>query len=381
MSKPARKLLFVVSEDWYFLSHRLELAVAARAAGWDVIVATQVNREEDAARITSAGLRLYPLALDRGRLIAPGDVGYFCRLVALYQREQPDVIHHVAMKPILFGSLAALLVPRAGVVNALAGLGYLFTSGRGRVRAVRAVVLKAFGLLFRRARSRLILQNLEDLRLFRDRIGIPEGRLRLIRGMGVDLSRYHPVKHAKRDRPVIVMVSRMLRDKGVLELVEAARCLHRDGVGARIRLVGGVDEKNPNSLSLADMEAISREGLVEWHGASRDVAAIYGQADIAVLPSYREGLPKSLLEAAAAGLPIVATDTSGCREVVTEGENGRLVPVRDARRLADALRELILDPALRARMGFRSRQRAEGEFQQAMVIAQTLAVYREVEGA
>jgi len=378
MSNRSRKAIIVVSEDWYFLSHRIELARHLRAAGWEVLIATQVNRAEDAAKITEAGLRLFSLPLERGRLFAAGDLLYLWRLWRLYRKERPDVVHHVAMKPVLYGSLAALGARRTGVVNALAGLGYLFTNARGPVRLARGIVLQLFRRLFVRARTRVILQNTEDMQLFQEQLGIQPVNLRLVRGAGVDLVRYRTVRHGARDRPVMVMMARMLRDKGVGELVEAARILQRDGVAARIQLVGGIDVRNPNSLTPLELEALQDEGVVEWLGHRTDINEIYATADIAVLPSYREGLPKSLLEALASGLPVVTTDTSGCREVVADGVNGLLVPVRDAVKLAEALRRLLLDPAMRARMGAAGRQRAESEFRLELILAQTEAIYAEV---
>jgi glycosyltransferase involved in cell wall biosynthesis len=380
MTAPNRKAVLVISEDWYFLSHRLELAQFLQRAGWSITVVTRVNKAEDAARITAAGLRLVPLPLERGRMFALGDLAYLWRLFRLYRRERPALVHHVAMKPILYGSMAALGVPRAGVVNALAGLGYLFTQTGGRVRLARKLVLAVFRRLFARTRTRVIVQNAEDHALFRDRIGVPEENLRIVRGAGVDPARHRPVAHGARARPVAAMAARVLRDKGVPEFAEAARRLRADGHDVRCVIAGGLDAENPNSLTNEEIHALHAEGAVEWLGHQGDVAAIYGAADIAVLPSHREGLPKSLLEAMACGLPIVATDTSGCREVVADGVNGLLVPVRDARALADAILRLARDPALRARMGAAGRARVEREFAQEIVFRETEAIYEEVAG-
>lgn len=373
-----KKAIIVVSEDWYFLSHRMGLAQHLLAGGWDVVVATQINRAEDADRIRGAGLRLVSLPLERGRLLSAGDLRYLLRLRSLYKAEKPDVVHHVAMKPVLYGSLAALGVKRAGVINALAGLGYLFTNARGPVRAVRGLVLQLFRRLFTRARTRVILQNAEDMALFRDQLRIPSANLRLVRGAGVEIAAFHPPVHGMRKTPVIVMVTRLLRDKGIYELVEAARLLQREGIAAHFQVVGGIDARNPNSLTLDEINALHAEGVVEWLGHRADINEIYRRSDIAVLPSYREGLPKSLLEAAASGLPIVTTDTSGCREIVTDGVNGFLVPVRSVVQLADALRRLVVAPDLRARMGAASRKRAESEFRHELILEQTAAVYAEV---
>lgn len=375
-----RKVLFVVSEDYYFISHRLELAKYLRSSGWDVIVATQINNAEGAERIIESNLRLVPIALKRGSLFAISDLVYLFKLIALYWREAPDIVHHVAMKPVLWGSIAALVCRCSGVVNALAGLGYLFTSRRPLIGCVRFIVGVIFRILFNRDGTLIILQNREDMDELRKKVGVQSGNLRLIRGAGVDVRHFAPVVHQPKGVPVVVMVSRMLRDKGVAELVAAACAIKDSGVATDIRIVGGVDSGNPNSFTKEDMLSFQRTGAITWLGHRADVKQIYGSADIAVLPSYREGLPKTLLEAAASGLPIVTTNTSGCREVVADGVNGFLVPVRDSASLAMALKKLILDWQLRAQFGRGSRGRVENEFRQELVWAQTASVYDELRG-
>lgn len=373
-----RKVIFVVSEDWYFVSHRLGLAASLKATGWDVVVATQISGVENVRKIEAAGIRLHSIALKRGSLFAIGDFMYFWRLLALYRQERPDVAHHVAMKPVLWGSLAALFAKRPGVINALAGLGYLFTSRRKSVAVVKAVVLRVFRWLFNRPGTLLILQNRGDVAMFHDAVRVAPDKVRLIRGAGVDVTHYLPAIHQLRSAPVVVMVARMLRDKGVAEFVEAAKLLQQRGISVKMLAVGGVDPANPNSFSESDMKAFHDSGAIEWLGHRTDIAAIYSQADIAVLPSYREGLPKSLLEAAACGLPIVATDAWGCREVVFDGENGYLVPIGDGDALARAIAKLAQCSELRAQMGSKSRTIAETEFTQEQIWEQTSRCYQDV---
>lgn len=372
------KVIMVVTEDWYFLSHRLAFARNLRELGWDVLVATRINSAADAARIQDAGLRLASVPVERGRLLSAGDMRYFWRLIRLYRTERPDVVHHVAMKPVLYGSAAAALARRPGVVNAIAGMGYLFTGGGLAVGLVRKVVMWLFRLLFSRERVRVVLQNAEDVALFREKVGLGAKHVRLIRGAGVRVEEFVPATHGLRREPVVLLVARMLRDKGVREFVAAARALRIRGVPGRFVLVGGRDPQNPNSLSNEELAAIVAAGDVEWLGQRCDIAELYSGADIAVLPSYREGLPKSLLEAAAAGLPIVAADTSGCREVVESGRNGLLVPIGDSAALADALECLLRDAELRARWGAESRRKAETEFHERVVFRQFLEVYSEI---
>ena len=364
------KLLFVVTEDWYFVSHRLPLAVAAQAAGFEVAVATRVGVHGETIR--AAGIRLIPFVLSRR---GGNPFAEVLSLWRLYRREHPDLVHHVALKPVMFGALAAWLARVPAQVNAVAGLGWLFTSSSGVVRLVRPVVRWMLGRLLNRPHSLTIVQNPEDRSLL-ERSGVSASRLRLIRGAGVDLQIFYPVIPSV--EPVcIVLVARMLWDKGVGEFVEAARRLTEAGVNARFVLVGDPDPANPASVPESTLRNWHGQHGVEWWGRREDMPAVLQAAHIACLPSYREGLPKSLLEAAACGLPIVTTDAPGCREVVRDRVNGLLVPVRDAVALAAALKKLIDDVELRRSMGEQSRLRAEAEFGLETVIAQTLAVYRE----
>lgn len=364
------KLLFVVTEDWYFVSHRLPLAVAAQAAGFDVAVATRAGRQADVIR--NAGIRLIPFTLSRR---GGNPLREVMALWRLYRREKPDLVHHVALKPVMLGALAAWLARVPAQVNAVAGLGWLFTSSGRIVRLVRPVLRWTLARLLNQPHSLTIVQNPEDQSLL-ERSGVSAARLRLIRGAGVDVQVFYPVMPPP--EPVcIVLVSRMLWDKGVGEFVEAARRLTKAGVSARFVLVGDPDPANPASVPESTLRSWHGQHGVEWWGRREGMPAVLQAAHIACLPSYREGLPKSLLEAAACGLPIVTTDAPGCREVVRDGVNGLLVPVRDAAALAAALRKLIDDTELRRRMGEQSRLRAETEFGQETVIKQTLAVYRE----
>lgn len=370
MNKP--RLLFVVTEDWYFVSHRLPLAVAAQTAGFDVAVATRETAHGEVIR--NAGIRLIPFALSRR---GGNPLGEIARLAILLRHEKPDLVHLVALKPVLYGGIAAVIVKTPRVVNAVAGLGWLFTAEGWRARWLRPVVRRALAWRLAAKNSVTIVQNPDDLALLRQ-AGVPQAKLRLVRGAGVDVAAFTPAL-APPPLPVTVMlVSRMLWDKGVGEFVAAARQLHQQGVPARFVLVGGPDPGNPASIPEATLREWHGRNSIEYWGQREDMPTVLRQAHIACLPSYYgEGLPKSLLEAAACGLPIVTTDAPGCREVVNHGDNGLLVPQRDAAALADALRRLIADAGLRAQMGARSHERALAEFSQTQVIAQTLQLYRE----
>lgn len=366
------RLLYLVTEDWYFVTHRLPLAVAAQDAGFEVAVATRETAHGEAIR--KAGIRLIPFSLSRR---GGNPVSEIVRLVALLRREKPDLVHLVALKPVLYGGIAAQLAGVPTVVNAVAGLGWLFTSTGWLALGAQIVLRRVLAWLLSANNSLTIVQNPDDLDLLAQ-AGVPRSKLCLIRGAGVDVAAFTPAVPLAHAPVTVMLVSRMLWDKGVGEFVEAARLLHAQGVQARYVLVGDSDPGNPTTIPAGTLRAWNGQGGIEWWGRREDMPAVLSQAHIACLPSYyREGLPKSLLEAAAMGLPIVTTDTPGCREVVRADDNGLLVPVRDVIALAAALSRLIADADLRARMGSRSRERAMVEFSQMQIIGQTLRLYWE----
>lgn len=366
------RILFLVTEDWYFCSHRLELARAARAAGFAVTVVTRVQAHADV--IQREGFKLVPIALERRGSNPLKELKAIMQLARIYRSEQPDIVHHVALKPVLYGSVAARLAGVPHMVNALAGLGFVFSSERPLARLLRPLVKAAFRLLLNRRDSRVILQNRDDLALLTGSGVLAPGRVVVIRGSGVDLERYAPLPEAP-GIPVVLLASRMLWDKGVGEFVEAARRLREGGVAARFVLVGEPDEGNPAAVPEARLLEWKQAGIVEWWGRRDDMPEVLAQSHIVCLPSYREGLPKVLLEAAACGRPIVASDVPGCREIVRHEENGLLVAVRDPAALADALRRLIGDADMRRRMGRSGRAMVEADFSVQRVVRETLDVY------
>lgn len=370
------RLLFLITEDWYFCSHRLPLAQAAQKAGYDVWVATRIDQHE--AQIRAEGFQLVPISMKRSSLGLKDEGQALRELVQIYRYVRPDIVHHVAMKPVLYGTLAAFLTSVPAVVNAMAGLGFVFADKHVYADILRPVVRLAFRSVLRHKKSRLILQNGDDVRLFIKQRLISSKQIRLIRGAGVDLRQFKPLPLPS-GKLTIAMASRMIRDKGFFELVEAISILRGQGLNVRVILAGRLDPGNPTCLNEGDIRFWEAKGLVEWWGEIADVREIWAQAHIAALPSYyREGLPKCLLEAAACARPIVTTDAPGCREIVRHEENGLLVPVRDAVSLAAALRRLIKNPLLRRRMGARGREIVEKEFSLKKVISETLAVYQEL---
>ncbi|MEX1033241.1 MAG: glycosyltransferase family 4 protein [Cellvibrionaceae bacterium] len=365
------KLIYFVTEDWYFCSHRLGLAIAAREAGFDVTVVTRVT--DHGAVIRDAGLGLIDIHLSRRSINPFAELGVVLRLASIYRRERPDVVHHVALKPVLYGSIAARLVGLERVVNALAGMGWAFSSSSGMAAFLKPMIRGMLRRLL--CHGEVIVQNEDDAALVR-RLAVEH--VNLIQGSGVDVERFRPVD---RDNPVpvVMLVARMIWDKGVQEFVDASRQLREWGTPAHFVLIGAPDAENRAGIPEHVLRAWQTEGVVEWWGKRDDMPRVLEGCDIACLPTYYgEGLPKSLLEAAASGLPIVTTDSPGCRELVTDGDNGLLIPVRDVRALADALEKLIGDEALRKRMGERGRALAVERFSDQYVIDATLEIYRKL---
>jgi glycosyltransferase involved in cell wall biosynthesis len=373
----AKKALVVVNADWFFLSHRLPLGVALRDAGWDVTVVAGDTGQTD--RIRAAGLRYLPIAVDRGGRSITRDARLFADLVRLYRRERPDIVHHVTIKPVLYGSLAAtaLGIP---TINALSGLGYVFTERAGdgpKQRALREAVRLAYRAALANPRSRCIFQNPDDRAAFVDGGLVPRERTVIIPGSGVDTTHFAPTPLPP-GVPLIVVPGRVLRDKGIVELVEAARIVRSRGVEARFALVGPLDLHNPAHLTEAEVSAWVKEGIVEWWGNRTDMPDVLAQSTLVVLPSYREGRPLALIEAAACGRACVTTDVPGCREVVRHGDNGWLVPAKRAPELADAIAAALGDRVELERRGRRGREIVLAEMSLDVVLGATLAVYEEL---
>ncbi len=377
MPEPRRaRILFLIPEDWYVCSHRLPLLRATAAAGHEVVVATRVA--EHAGPILATGAQLVPIKQRRGFRGPLRELAGLRELVGVYRRLRPDLVHHVTPKSVIFGTLAARATGVPCVVNAMAGLGFVFTSPSVKARLLSGPITLALRVLLRGRRTRLIVQNADDAIFFRDRIGVPAGSVATIRGAGVDVSAFTPVATAPPGPLRVVLVARMLTDKGILETVAAARLLRARRDDVRVLLAGRGDPENPAAIAQEQLDAWAAEGVVEVLGHVEDVTALLRSCHVALLPSYREGLPKSLLEAAACGLPIVAADVPGCREICRDGVNGLLVPARSAAPIAVAIERLADDPALRRTMGAASRRLAVDEFAEKIVVAATTALYAEL---
>lgn len=370
-----KRLLFIVSEDWYFVSHRLHLGEAAVQAGYHVGVLTRVSKHRQ--RIESAGIEVLQWNLNRRSSSPIAELRAIWEIASALRGFRPDLIHAVALKPVLYSALASRLVGLHRRVFAMGGLGYSFASERALTRLMRPVVVSAFRLALSGAGTRLILQNPDDLELLVTSRVIDAERLRLIRGAGVDTKTFLP-RHEQGGPPLVVLPARMLWDKGIAEFVACAQEFRRRGLAVRFVLVGDPDSHNPECVPEAKLRQWVDEGAVEWWGRRDDMPEVLAQAHIVCLPSYREGLPKVLLEAASCARPIVTYDVPGCREVVRHCSNGLLVPLKDNQRLSEAITELVTNPGLRQRMGAAGREMVLQEFSQERIAAETKRVWDEV---
>lgn len=369
------RILFFITEDWYFWSHRLPIAQGIRNKGFEVLIAAILNKHKE--RIEKEGFRLIPIGLKRKSKNIIKEIYSILEIIRIYRKEKPDIVHHVAIKPILYGSFAARLTGVPYVVNALTGLGFIFIKKGWLASAIRKLIVFIYRLAFLSKNTFAIFQNPEDLKLFVDLHIVKNNRAVLIRGSGVDTAHFLNLPEPA-GIPVITLASRMLWDKGIKELVDATRQLHNNGVKCRTVLVGIPDPDNPASIPKHVLRDWHAEGLVEWWGYRSDMADVFAKSNIVVLPSYREGLPKVLLEAASCGRSIVATDVPGCREIVRNNINGFLVPPYDPKTLADAIKILIENPELRAKMGARGREIVIAEFSEENVVKQTMEVYERI---
>jgi glycosyltransferase involved in cell wall biosynthesis len=370
-------VIFLVTEDWYFWSHRVPIARAVRDAGFRVIVATRVR--DFGERIKAEGFELYSLPWRRRGDGVLGTLAALAAITRLYMSEAPVLVIHVALKPMVFGALGALLAGVPRQINMVAGLGFVFVSPTPWAVLQRSAILLALKLLVDRDRSQVIVQNNDDGEELIRRGVLARRRCSLIAGSGVDTNQFKYQPEPPASPLVVTMVSRMLRYKGVSVLVDAAREMKYRKRPVRVLLVGPVDPDNRSSLTEAELMAWQEEGLIEWLGAQEDIAAIWARSHIAVFPSmYREGVPKALLEAAACGRPIVTTDIPGCRDVVDDGKNGYLVPQGDAKQLVRAIEKLAAAPALRSAMGLEGRRKVQCLFDEELIVGQMMAVYRNV---
>ena len=368
----AKKLLIIANLDKAFLSHRLPLALAAMAEGYEVHFAAQMT-DDGAEEVRSHGIHAYPLPLVRGFQGFFKEAKAIVSILGVIRKVRPHVVHAVTIKPVLYGGLFTRML-RIPVVAAIPGLGYTFMRKGLKGALIQVPLVWAYKLAIGHPKASVIVQNRDDENFVIKTFGVAKERLHYIRGSGVALEDY-PFRPEPEGRCQVTLASRMLLDKGVGEFIQAAEILAPRFPSTRFVLAGPLDPGNPTSLTEADMERVRSRGVVTWIGNCEDVPQLMSDSHIVVLPSYREGLPKILIEAAASGRSVVTTDVPGCREAIIPGESGVLVPARDPEALAAAIADLLLDAPHRQRMGKTGRALSEAHFDIREVVAQHLLAY------
>ena len=370
------KILFLLDlEDRYFLSHRRALALAARDAGYRVVICVRIGGKY-MERIRAEGFECFALEHENKAGISfLREFLVLIQLVRIYRKYRPRIAHHFGVRNLLYGSIAARLAKTPFVVNSFLGLGSLFSENSLRFRCLKKIILPPLRYFHRAKNTRVIVQNDADREMILQNVLPDESRLSVVRGSGVDVRSYHPAPEPT-GAPLAVLASRMLTDKGVHEFVEAATLLQKKDMKIRMALAGSPDPKNPSSIPESTLSQWHREGRIEWWGYREDMAEVWRDCHIAVLPTYyKEGLPRSLLEAASCARPLVATDVPGCRDILKDRVNGLRITPRDSKALADAINKLAGDADLRRKMGAAGRRIVEREFSDEIVTGKSLELY------
>lgn len=367
-----RTLLYVVNVDSFFISHRLPLAVEAIRRGYNVYVLTRNTGKRN--EIESYGIHFVEIPFQRSGTNPFHELQCVFQLFKFYKRLKPDIIHHITLKASLLGSIAAKLSGKYNVVNAISGLGYNFTEGRNGI--VQQIVRFLVKTSFKSKYFRFILQNNDDVSYVKSFKLVPDNNVFLIKGSGVNLNEYAYSDVIQKDKLIVLFPARILLDKGVIEFINSAKGIkskYSDKV--RFVLAGDCDKDNPTVLPEDKLKHYLIDGYIDWIGFQKKMYPIYRESDIVVLPSYREGLPKSLIDACAVGRPIITTDVPGCKECVVDGYNGFLVPQKDSNAISSCLVKLLEDKELRLKFGVNSRKLAEKEFSIVDVVKKTFNIY------
>ena len=375
-----KKLLFNITEDWFFCSHFLERALAAKKAGYSIFVLSRMSLKKDI--LDSYGMKFISVPFNRKSTNPFYELCVLIRIIFIYKRVRPDIVHHVAAKPIIYGSIAAKICKIKSVINAPVGMGYVFTSDNIKAKVLRPLVKILFKFFIDshngiNKRNKVIFENKEDLKYFIKLGAVDPKNACIIQGAGVKIKQNYKPRESK-EIPTIALVARMLKDKGINEFVEAARIVNREKKFGNFLLVGDIDPGNPSSLKRQTLAKWNDDKIIKWVGWIENVGEILKKTDILCLPSYREGLPKALIEGAAYGLPLVTTNTIGCRDVVEDGVNGFLVPIKNVEQLSKRIFELIQNKDMRNKMGMESFKMASNKFCSKIINTQTLNVYNEM---
>ena len=369
------KILYIVNEPWFFLSHRLPIALEAKEQGYEVHVATRAG--DAVQEILDKGFIHHEIQLSRNGSSIPSELNSLLAIRKLINNVKPDVLHLVTIKPVLYGGIASRFTSVKKVVAAVSGLGTLFLAEGIKADLKRKVGIGLYSLALRSDRTTVILQNPDDKQLLIDLKAVKAEQTTLIRGSGIDLSDFQAFPENLIDTPVVTFAARLLFDKGLAEYIEAIKLLNKEGVIAHYQIVGDLDLGNNTSATEQNIEEWKSIPNLKVLGYQKDMSSVFKDSNIVVLPSYREGLPKVLIEAAACGRAVITTDVPGCRDAIEANQTGLLIPVKDPNALADAIEQLVTDTELRVEMGIAGRQLAEQEFAIEKVVEQHLSIYQQ----
>ncbi|MEW6996841.1 glycosyltransferase family 4 protein [Colwelliaceae bacterium BS250] len=375
MIKDSKKILFVVNDDWFFISHRLPIAIKARELGYDVHIATGSYQGE--SKLKSYGFSHHTFSIARAKVNPFSDLNTIFSLYCLYRKLAPDLVHHITIKPVIFGGIAARLARIPAVVSAISGLGVIFIQEGVVAKIKKMIVGNLYRLALGSKNSITITQNKDDKEIIQRLARLPNSKMRLIKGSGVDLDKFSFSEIPNHSNCKVILLARMLKDKGVVEFYNAAIILKRDYSNVEFILAGDVHD-NPASLTQIELDNWNTGGVIKWIGHQDNPIETIKSADIVVLPSYREGLPKVLLEAAAIGRPIVTTDVPGCRDAVLADETALLVPVKESEPLAFAIKQLLDSSEKRATFGRNARAFMEKEFSIDSVVEKHIKIFEEL---
>ena len=369
-----KKLFIIVNQDWFFLSHRLPIGVAAKEAGYDVTIVSEDTGVSN--KIREAGLKTIDFPINKAGTNLKDEVKTLFFLYKLFRKERPDIVHLVGLKTMLWGSLACRLAGVKAMVSAVCGLGVLFDEAHADSFMTR-MILKVLRLTHSKKNTKIIFQNNDDKKIFADAKIMTEEQCAFTNGSGINLQNYDYTPEPTEGLIKVIFTARMVEDKGTLVLIDAAKKLEADYRGkVQFLLCGGLDT-NPNGITQAMLEGKCDGEYIKWLGYRKDVLELLKQSHIMAFPSwYREGLPKSVIEAEAIGRPVVTTDSVGCRDTIIDGKNGFLIPIKDSAALANALKRLIDNPDLRHKMGKNAREFAVNKFDIKEVIKVHLDVYK-----
>lgn len=374
------KILYVINVDWFFISHFLPIGQEGLKRGYEVHIVCGITDKKE--YLESLGFIVHPISISRSGTSVKTEIKIIIEIYKIIKSIDPQVLEFFTIKPVLYGGIVSRFLEIPKEIFYITGLGYVFIAKGLKGFIVRNIVKRLYKLAISGKNNSIITENIYDKELINSLNAVNDNQIKIIRGAGVDLSKYS-YKEENNDKIKVSMACRLLKDKGVFEYVEAAKIFSQRVHGTRkqklpnveFELYGDIDAGNPASLTIEDVEKIKKESFVNVYGFSSDIAKVFSDSNIVVLPSYREGLPKVLIEAAACGRAVVTTDVPGCRDAIEPNITGLLCKVKDSQSLAEQIEKLIIDKELRISMGKEGRKLAQKEFDIKQIVQKHFEIY------